>query len=129
MIKHTYKKAERLKSTKLIEKLFSEGKSVFKYPVKLVYLEIPKDQFPVYFTCSVSKRTFKRAVHRNRIKRLIKEAYRLNKHLLWKVIENKNPGYSMAAMAIYIGKEELPYQKIENTMNHLLNQLTLKIKN
>jgi ribonuclease P protein component len=127
MIKHSYKKAERLKSRKLIEKIFVDGKNLFKYPIKLVYLEIPQDTFPVYFTSSVSKRIFKKAVDRNRIKRLIREGYRLNKHKLWQPLENKD--YSLAIMAIYVGKEELPYHKIEQTILNLMQQLNYKMQN
>ncbi|MEL6358617.1 MAG: ribonuclease P protein component [Bacteroidota bacterium] len=80
-IRATFKQEERLKSRKRIEELFKEGKAVNLPPLRLLYL--PCDELPnhqVLFT--VSKKRFKRAVTRNKLKRRMREAYRLNKHLL-----------------------------------------------
>ncbi|WP_317045208.1 ribonuclease P protein component [Formosa algae] len=79
-MKHTYGKTEKLKSKITIEKLFTEGKSVSAYPLRLVYLKTSfEDNVTIKAGVSVSKRNFKLAVDRNRIKRLLREAYRLNK--------------------------------------------------
>ena len=72
-------KNEKLKSQKAIEQLFAEGKSVSAYPLRMVYLD---NQSQLKVGVSVSKRNFKLAVHRNRVKRLLREGYRLNKNLL-----------------------------------------------
>jgi len=76
-LKQTFKKGERLSSEKSIATLFAEGDSFFQYPFKVVY---KKEQstypFSVQLLISVSKRNFKKAVDRNKIKRLIREAYR-----------------------------------------------------
>ena len=75
-----YSKQDKLKSKKLIEQLFTEGKSVTAYPLKLIYLKTEFEDDSILKTgVSVSKRLHKTAVDRNRIKRLLREAYRLNK--------------------------------------------------
>ena len=79
---NTLGKTERLKSRKLIKKLFEEGISIKNYPFRLVY--IATETPPIKSSFSVPKRNFKKAVDRNRIKRLIKEAYRLEKKNLFK---------------------------------------------
>ena len=82
-MRFTYSKDEKLKKRKLIKELFDNGKAATVFPLRVIYLK--KDHngnFPVQTGVSVSKRNFKRAVDRNRIKRLMREAYRLNKHIL-----------------------------------------------
>lgn len=69
----SFKKIEKLKSQKLIEKLFSEGKSIAVYPLRLVYLKTSfEDPVKLKVGVSVSKRNFKKAVDRNRMKRLMR---------------------------------------------------------
>jgi ribonuclease P protein component, eubacterial len=81
---HTFRKEERISSKREIGFLFENGTSFVSYPLRILFCkrEIQGDaRFSVLI--SVSKRKFKRAVDRNRIKRLIREAYRLNKSILW----------------------------------------------
>lgn len=75
-------KAERLKSRKQIDALFGSGKAVSVFPVRAVYGFTPAKEGGLKVGVSVSKRYFKKAVHRNRIKRLLREAYRLQKEEL-----------------------------------------------
>jgi ribonuclease P protein component len=75
----TLSKEEKLKSRKLIEKLFIEGDSLKEYPLRLKYLKIRDENNSVKVAFSVPKRNFKLAVDRNRIKRLLRESYRKNK--------------------------------------------------
>ena len=113
----TFKKIEKLKSQKLIEKLFSEGKSVAVYPLRLVYLETTfDDPVKIKTGVSVSKRNFKTAVARNRIKRLMREAYRLNKS---NYLNNISGQY--AFMILYIGKTGTDFQTISKKMNTLMD--------
>lgn len=78
---HTLPKAERLSSRKTIERMFGGGsKSVSAFPMRAVFT--PSEGNVSDIMVSVSKRLFKRAVKRNRVKRQIREAYRLNKHIL-----------------------------------------------
>ncbi len=95
-------KYERLKSKKIIAELFRNGNSVFVYPIKLVYHYNPYEGFPMLFSCSVSKRNYKKAVDRNQIKRHIREAYRINKDDLLNYTTQHNIYLSL--MYIYVGK-------------------------
>ena len=104
----TYSKAEKLKSKTTIDLLFSKGKSVSKYPLRLVYLEGDfGDDLPIKIGVSVSKKHFKKAVDRNYFKRVLRETYRLNKHLLW---DNLSTPFSL--MLLYQSKDQLSFEEI-----------------
>ena len=81
---YTLRKAERLNSKILVGKMFEGGvsKSFSIFPIRVVYMPVEKGEASASILISVSKRRFKRAVKRNRVKRQIREAYRKNKHLL-----------------------------------------------
>ena len=83
----TLSKEERVSGKRLIDDLFTGGnsRSLVAFPIRLVYKQIEKDDPQAQILVSVSKRCFKRAVKRNRVKRQIREAYRKNKHLLPKL--------------------------------------------
>ena len=119
---YTFTKKERLKSKKIIGRLFNkEGSSFAIYPLRVIWLKIPLDSsFPAQFTVSVPKRKFKIAAHRNRIRRQIKEAYRLNKHILYKYLEEED--MQIAFMILYTGKEAISYQEIEQKVVALLHR-------
>ena len=108
-MKFTYPKKEKLKSKTTIDLLFSEGNSVSKFPLRLVYVENKEPNAELMkMGVSVSKKYFKKAVDRNYFKRVLRETYRLNKHLL---IDNLEKPY--AFMFFYQTKERLSYQEIE----------------
>jgi len=105
----TYPKKEKLKSKTTIDLLFSEGNSISKFPLRLVYVENKEPNAELMkMGVSVSKKYFKKAVDRNYFKRVLRETYRLNKHLL---IDNLEKPY--AFMFFYQTKERLSYQEIE----------------
>jgi ribonuclease P protein component len=105
----TYPKIEKLKSKTSIDLLFSEGNSVSKFPLRLVYVENKEANAPLLkMGVSVSKKYFKRAVDRNYFKRVLRETYRLNKHLLLDSLEKP-----YAIMFFYQTKEHLTFQEIE----------------
>lgn len=115
----TYNKHEKLKSQKAIEKLFAEGKSVSAYPLRMVYL---KNDDALKVGVSVSKRNFKRAVDRIRIKRLLREAYRLNKSVL---LDNTVGSYTL--MILYANKELPDFELIDTKTKELLSKFKNKI--
>jgi len=106
----SFRKNERLCSKKIIEKLFPEGKSIFVFPLKIIFIEtqLPSKN-PVQAAFTVGKRNFKRAVQRNLIKRRMREAYRLNKSKFYDEIGEKQ----IAVFFIYTGKTILEYSQIE----------------
>ena len=116
------RKSERLSSQKQIQALFSHGKSFNARPFAIRYLELAEpDQNEHQILVSVSKRNFKRAVDRNRIKRQIREAYRLNKHLL-AGLSNK---YAIAY--IYTFKKMIAYKELENKLIESLSRLQTEL--
>ena len=123
----TYPKNEKLKSKITIDLLFSKGSSVSKYPLRLVYVEsdygIPEgSEQKIKMGVSVSKRNFKRAVDRNYFKRLLRETYRLNKHLL---INKLDKPY--AFMFFYQTKDRLSYAEINTKTIQLFEKFVLEI--
>lgn len=121
---YTYPKNEKLKSKKTIELLFSQGQSVSKYPLRLVYVEntFEKEE-NIKFGVSVSKKYFKNAVDRNYLKRVLRECYRLNKNLI-----QENVQKPMAMMFFYQSKEVLSYQEINEKTIQLFEKFIEKIK-
>ena len=118
----TYPTIEKLKSKKLLDELFTSGKKLNEYPIKLVYKQLNfEDEVLVKAGVSVPKRNFKRAVDRNRIKRLLREAYRLNKYIIHEVLEEK-----YVCMFLYLGKEMPDFDTINSKMVRLLNKLVEK---
>lgn len=103
-----YPKNEKLKSKISIGLLFSEGKSVSKYPLRLVYHSGSlNENEKIKMGVSVSKKNFKKAVDRNHFKRILRETYRLNKHIL---LDNLDKPY--AFMFFYQTKQRLTYEEI-----------------
>ncbi len=124
LMQFTFNKNEKLKSKKLIEQLFVNGKSVSDYPLQLIFLKIDHDgEYPIKAGVSVSKRKFKSAVKRNKIKRLLREAYRMNKHLIY---ENCTDKYIF--MFLYVDENEQNYVFIEEKMINLLQKFLKKLK-
>ena len=122
-MKFTYPKIEKLKSQKVIEKLFLEGKSVSAFPLRLIYLQMDHaDGSKIKSGVSVSKRNFKNAVDRNRIKRLLRESYRLNKPAYF-----NNITHSYALMILYISKDETNFDAVNSKMKQLLSSFIEKI--
>jgi ribonuclease P protein component len=117
---YSLKKPERLCSKKAFEFLFTQGKTVFIHPLKIVYSFEKSSEPSVKVAFTVSKRNFKRAVKRNRIKRLLREAYRKNKITL--AAEN------LQIVILYISKEIEDYSSIENKLIKGLDQIVNRIK-
>lgn len=119
----SYSKKEKLKSKKLIDKLFAEGQSVSAYPLRLVYMQSTFDDAIIAKTgVSVSKRNFKTAIDRNRIKRLLRESYRLNKASYFNNITTQ-----YAFMILYIGTEKPTFLQVETKMKLLFEKFQNKV--
>ncbi|MDR2057230.1 MAG: ribonuclease P protein component [Dysgonamonadaceae bacterium] len=124
--KHTLKKEERISLQKEIDFLFAQGNSFIVFPLRIVYLERrPVTGVEVAVFVSVPKRKFKHAVDRNYIKRLIREAYRLNKRSLeW--IKNKDTGLLIAFL--FVGNERVSYKEVEVALIKAFNSLKEKLQ-
>lgn len=122
--KYSFPKQERLSNKKLIDALFTKGASFYFYPFSVRFLLAEEAASCHQFMVSVSKRNFKRAVDRNRIKRLIKEAYRLNKHQLEGLLPKDK--YLLIAY-IYVGKEIHPYSFVESKLVASFGRLKSKM--
>lgn len=120
--KFTYGKNERLKSRKLIQLLFNEGKYFYAPPLKIFYLQPDKSlDFAVKAGFGVSSRNFKSAHQRNRIKRLLREAYRINKYSLYDFISSHQK--EIVFFMLYSDREMPAYENLERTMHLALEKL------
>lgn len=116
-------KAERLHSKKLIERIFAGGARSFSlFPLRVVYMPMDELETEASILVSVSKRRFKHAVKRNRVKRQIREAYRLNKHLLLNTLTGKQ--CKLAIAFIYLSDELISTELIAERMKIALQRIS-----
>jgi ribonuclease P protein component len=119
MSSQTFPKSERLYQQKVIQELFKKGSSLFVFPFKVLYLTqpTPQERFPAVLV-SVAKKNFKKAHDRNRLKRQIKEAYRLQKAHFF-----HQPRPITAIALIFVGKEHQKYEFLQRKLAQVLQQL------
>lgn len=119
-----FRKSERLCSETRIGDLFKESESFFSYPFRAVWKFVDqKRNFPVQIAISVGKKRIRKAVKRNNLKRRTREAYRLNKHIIDDVTENK----AIDIMLIYMTSEMKEFSELDLSMKKLLNKLKAEI--
>ena len=98
---YSFSKAERICSKLVVDKLFAGGNtSMAVYPLRAVCMPVEKGCVPVSILISVPKRRFHHAVDRNRMKRQVRESYRLNKLILWNALEGRDFGMAIAFICI-----------------------------
>jgi ribonuclease P protein component len=124
--KNTFSKAERLKSAVLTGRLFKEGNAFMAYPLRVVWLPLVQEaatriSVPVQVVFVAPKRTFKTAVQRNRVKRLMREAYRLQKALLYDQLRPTNT--TLVLMLMCIAKEEPTFEEMQKGMKKMMSKL------
>lgn len=119
-MKFTLSKNQKLKSRKAIAQLFVEGNSVKSFPIKMIFLPVDENfEQTTKISFSVPKRNFKLAVDRNRIKRLLREAYRLHQYDFF---EDNKQAYHI--MFIYMSNSIPTYLEVESK----LKKVFLKFK-
>lgn len=119
----TYNKKEKLKSKKLLDELFTQGNSFVVFPIK-IFFKVVENKLPdttIQVGVGVSKKYFKHATKRNRIKRLLRETYRQNKLSLHELLNNNNK--QLTVFFLYIDKELINYQTLENKMKIAIEKL------
>jgi ribonuclease P protein component len=126
----TLSKNERLKSRKQIEQLFKDGNKISVFPLYVYYQLIPLPtndlRLSTRIGVGVSAKNFKRAVDRNRIKRLIRECYRLQKPHFREVVKANNQQLNL--FFIYTGKELPDYKLIYNKVAIALQKISREIE-
>lgn len=125
---YNFNKVERLCNEIVIKKLISKG-STFSTPYFYAKVLKTDDNIicPTQILINVSKRNFKKAVDRNYIKRLIKEAYRKNKNTLYEFLSKNN--IKLYIFVSYNTKEILKFQDIETKLQALIKKIINKYEN
>lgn len=112
---------EKLKSRKQIEELFLKGRNFAVFPLRVTYQFLPSEESVVQVGVTVGKRYFKKAVDRNRIKRLLRETYRLQKMPLSEAMKEKK--FKAFIFFVYTDKTITSFTVIKEAMNKCLLRL------
>lgn len=126
--KYSFGRGERLHYNKEITELFAKGSGLFVYPYRITYriLQSPPEEVGIRMMVIVRKRDFKHAVDRNRNKRRIREAYRLNaEHLRTKVCER---GLQIHLSILLISREKLEWRRAHEAIKKLLAKLLVEVE-
>ncbi len=123
----SFGREEKLKSRKAIDALFKLGRSVVHFPIRAKYVVLPASEknSTAQAGFTVSKKHFKRAVHRNRIKRLLREAYRLQKAPLLQLLQSQNKNAQLFFM--YTDKGLPDYTTVYAAMAQCMHSLQQKL--
>jgi len=126
--KHTYGKAQKLKSVLVFDRVFAEGEKIKAFPILARHTTSSFDaNVPFQVATTVSKRRFRKAVSRNRIKRLMREAWRLEKHRLETDWTKGDP--QGALVLIYVGREIPTFENCADTIRKIVDVLLEKKAN
>ena len=126
-LEFTLGKEERLKSNLSIQKLLKHGMVVSRFPLKMYwdFTPDPRQKYPVRAAISVPKRKFRRAVDRNLMKRRLREAYRLNKNMLYETLDQRQQKIQL--IILLLSDEFIPYDQLERGTREILLQLVNKL--
>lgn len=135
-----FPKEERLRHKLLVDALFSEGKNIYDYPLRLCWRSVGPEELvssfrnrtpehigKIQMLITVPKKKRRRAVDRVWIRRRIREAYRLNRHKLAETVKETPSIGTLSIAFIYLASENLSYSEIETKMIHLLHKLQSRI--
>lgn len=119
----TYKREERLKSRKLIRELFLKGRSFTVFPFRVLTMENDQQvNSPVEFAIAVPKRNLKKATERNSVKRVVREAWRLNKEAVYLPLSGADK--RIVVMLIYNNRQILTFKEAEQKIKEIVSRLT-----
>jgi ribonuclease P protein component len=124
-MRFTFKKEERLYGHAALDTLYNNGKHISSHSIKIIYLEVPETNYPCRVIFSVPKRSFKRAVDRNLIKRRMREVYRNHKHILYNDLNEKQK--SIHIYMIYLPKEIIPFDELKDAIPKALKIVVSKL--
>jgi len=122
--RYTFKKSERLCSKKIIDQVFGDknARKISNFPLIIIYKQIPlQGNSPVQILISVGKKYSKKAVERNKVKRQLRELYRINKHNLYLKLINNN--MQLALLLLFVGREKFSFQELKVKFEELFEHL------
>lgn len=131
MTSYSFSRKEHLKSRKQIALLFQSGKTAKAYPIKCLFMLTDSTsvealhEVPLKAAFTIPKRNFRKAVHRNRIKRQIIETFRLNRNVLNVVLEKKDKKIEM--MFVFMGNMPVSYEKLTSSMKKIIDKVSKEI--
>lgn len=140
--KFRFRKEERLRLKNLVEPLFRDGEGFYDFPLRLVWRLLDKEQLessfrhgvpegidPMQMMVTVPKKKRRHAVDRVKMRRRIREAYRLNRMELQDLVNELNPEGTLSLGFVYISQENEDYALVERKMKRLLQKVGNEIKN
>lgn len=125
-IRFTFKKEERLCSKKLIDQIFEGKKVIHLFPFSIYYQSAATDMaYPAQALFAVSKKNFKKASDRNKVKRLCKESYRKQKHAWYDLLlENQ---LKALFVIVYNHREHINYSEMEIKLNLAMSKVLAQL--
>ena len=125
MSNHNFSKSDRLKSKQQIQQLFESGNSFIEFPIKVIWKSFEDKESLVQIALSIPKKNLPKAVHRSKLKRLIKESYRQQNQELKSIISDK--GKHLQMIFIFLDKQLWNFSDLDNKISVTLKRLQKKL--